>query len=51
MDEYLDYDPEFEEFFAADQRRKWESGEYVNHCEGCAGEDCYACAYNPALDN
>ncbi len=45
MDEYLDYDPDFEAFFEAVQKRKWESGEYVDHCDGCTVEDCVCCQY------
>ena len=47
--DFLDYDPEFEEYFQRDQARKWATGEYVNHCDGCAGEDCPCCQYNPNL--
>ena len=47
--DFLDYDPEFEEMFQADQARRWESGEYVDHCAECAAEDCPCCQYNPNL--
>ena len=36
----------FEDWFEKEQQRKWDSGEYVNHCDGCAGEDCACCQYN-----
>ena len=48
-DSTLDFDPDFEAMFAMDQARKWKSGEYVDHCKGCAGEDCPCCQYNPDL--
>lgn len=53
---YNDFDEDFNEFdnedfdnawFAKEEARKWESGEYVNHCEDCEGEDCPCCQYNP----
>lgn len=46
----LDFDNEFEAQFQAQQKRKWASGEYVDHCKGCLGEDCQCCQYNPSLD-
>ena len=52
MDEYDDYeDEQFNAYFEAEQQRKWESGEYVDHCKGCSGEDCCCCQYNPNLEN
>ena len=39
----------FEEHYQASQARKWKSGDYVDHCKGCAGEDCPCCQYNPNL--
>jgi hypothetical protein len=44
-----EFDSDFEQAFQADQARKWATGEYVNHCEGCAGEDCPCCQFNPNL--
>lgn len=32
--------------FEQHQAEMYRKGQYVNHCDGCAAEDCACCQYN-----